>query len=403
MDETFIPFCLVEKNESTKNALKKVIERVFRKSPIFTVDNGIECWDLVQKFNDLMIIVANYLESEYHTEQLVKNIRESEEPRIRNIFIIFITSNSNAELNFKALQVGADDFINKPFLIDEVIAKFQNAYRIMHLYKQIFNRDSIINELREELRKDTLRMRDLLYLFECLRIPDGAERINRITEISLWIANEYDPDDLNLQNILKDAAKLCFIGRLFLPERNIGEIPTQNGYLKNEKMEKIPLFAKELFSFFRSYEDIANVVIHIYENYDGSGLPDKLEKGNIPLASRILRVVIDFDDLFNQKKFETNKIVSMLEAESRRLYDFRVVVLLDQYLAFRSSQLKVPTERPIEIDELKEGMTLSRNVVTESGLKIAVAGTLLNPESVERIQTIAKTDPIIGKIYVKIQ
>ena len=403
MDETFIPFCLVEKNESTKNALKKVIERVFRKSPIFTVDNGIECWDLVQKFNDLMIIVANYLESEYHTEQLVKNIRESEEPRIRNIFIIFITSNSNAELNFKALQVGADDFINKPFLIDEVIAKFQNAYRIMHLYKQIFNRDSIINELREELRKDTLRMRDLLYLFECLRIPDGAERINRITEISLWIANEYDPDDLNLQNILKDAAKLCFIGRLFLPERNIGEIPTQNGYLKNEKMEKIPLFAKELFSFFRSYEDIANVVIHIYENYDGSGLPDKLEKGNIPLASRILRVVIDFDDLFNQKKFETNKIVSMLEAESRRLYDFRVVVLLDQYLAFRSSQLKVPTERPIEIDELKEGMTLSRNVVTESGLKIAVVGTLLNPESVERIQTIAKTDPIIGKIYVKIQ
>jgi len=42
MEETFIPFCLVEKNESTKNALKKVIERVFRKSPIFTVDNGIE-------------------------------------------------------------------------------------------------------------------------------------------------------------------------------------------------------------------------------------------------------------------------------------------------------------------------------------------------------------------------
>jgi response regulator RpfG family c-di-GMP phosphodiesterase len=403
MEETFIPFCLVEKNESTKNALKKVIERVFRKSPIFTVDNGIEYWDLVQKFNDLMIIIANYLESEYHTEQLVKNIRESEDPKIRNIFIIFITSNSNVELNFKALQVGADDFINKPFLIDEVIAKFQNAYRIMHLYKQIFNRDAIINDLREELRKDTLRMRDLLYLFECLRIPDGAERISRITEIALWIANEYDPNDLNLQNIIKDAAKLCFVGRLILPERNIGEIPTQNGYLKNEKMEKIPLFAKELFSFFRSYEDVADVVIHIYENYDGSGMPDKLEKGKIPLASRILRVVIDYDDYYNQKKYETNKIVSMLEAESRRLYDFRVVVLLAQYLAFRSSQLKVPTERPIEIEDLKEGMTLSRNVVTDSGLKVAVAGTLLTPESVERIQTIAKTDPIIGKIYVRIQ
>lgn len=403
MEDFFIPFCLVEKNESTKTSLKKVIERVFRKSPIFTVDDGIECWDLVQKFNDLMIIVANYLEDQFHTEQMVKNIRESEDPKIRNIFIIFITSNSNAELNFKALQVGADDFINKPFLIDEVIAKFYNAYRIMHLYKEIYKRDAVIGDLREELRQDTLRMRDLLYLFECLRIPDGAARIYRMTEIALWIANEYEPQNTYLQNLIKDSAKLCFIGRLVLPERNIGEIPTQNGFLKNEKMEKIPLFAKELFTYFRSFEDVADVVIHIYENYDGSGLPDKLEKGNIPLASRILRVVIDYDDYFSQKKFETNKIVSMLEAESRRLYDFRVVVLLDQYLAYRSSLLKVPTERPIEPDELKEGMTLSRNIVTESGLKIAVAGTLLNSENVERIQTICKTDPIIGKIYIKIQ
>lgn len=403
MEEFFIPFCIVEKSESTKNSLKKVIERIFRKSPIFTVDNGIECWDLVQKFDDLMIIVANYLEDQYHTEQLVKNIRESDNPKIKNIFIIFITSNSNAELNFKALQVGADDFINKPFLIDEVIAKFQNAFRIMHLYKTIQFHQKTIEELKEELRKDTLRMRDLLYLFECLKIPDGAERINRITEISLWIANEYDPEDENLKKLIKDAAKLCFIGRLQLPERNIGEIPTQNGYLKNEKMEKIPIFAKEIFSFFRSYEDVANVVIHIYENYDGSGLPDKLEKGNIPLASRILRVVIDYDDYFQQKKYETNKIVSMLEAESRRLYDFRVVVLLDQYLAYRASHLKVPTERSIELDELKEGMTLARNIVTDSGLKIAVAGTLLNEEAVERIKTIAKTDNIIGKIYIKIQ
>ncbi len=403
MEDFFIPFCLVEKNESTKSSLKKVIERVFRKSPIFTVDDGIECWDLIQKFNDLMIIVANYLEDQFHTEQLVKNIRESKNQIIRNIFIIFITSNSNAELNFKALQVGADDFINKPFLIDEVIAKFNNAYRIMYLYKEIYNRDALIGDLRDELRQDTLRMRDLLYLFECLRIPDGAERINRITEIALWIANEYEPQNTYLQNLVKDSAKLCFIGRLVLPERNIGEIPTQNGFLKNEKMERIPLFAKELFIYFRSYEDVANVVIHIYENYDGSGLPDKLEKGNIPLASRILRVVIDYDDYFSQKKFETNKIVSLLEAESRRLYDFRVVVLLDQYLAYRSSLLKIPTERPIEPDELKEGMTLSRNIVTESGLKIAVAGTLLNNDNVERIQNISKTDPIIGKIYIKIQ
>lgn len=403
MEDFFIPFCIVEQNETTRNSLKKVIERIFRKSPIFTVDDGNECWDLVQKFGDLMIIIANFLEQQVQTEMLVKKIRESDDPNIRNIYIIFITSDSNVEVNFKALQSGADDFINKPFLIDEVIAKFQNAYRITHLYKTINFRDQTIQELKEELRWDTVRMRDLLYYFECLRIPSGAERIARIVDISLWIAKAYDPDDRHLHEVVEESAKLCFVGRLHLPERNISEIPTLNGYLKNEKMERIPFFAKEVFSFFRSYEEIANVVIHIYENFDGSGSPDKLEKGNIPLASRILRVVMDYDDYFWQKKFETQKIYQMLESEIRRLYDFRIVVLLDQFLAYRQTLLKVPTEREISINDLNEGMVLSRNIYTESGHKIAVAGTLLKLEAIDRIQTITASDPIIGKIYVKVQ
>lgn len=402
MEELFIPFCIVEKSESTRNSLKKVIERVFKKSPIFTVDDGTECWDLIQKFGDLMVVVADFWEEQVQTELLVKNIRSSNDPKIQNIFVIFITANSNAELNFKALQSGADDFINKPFLIDEVVAKFQNAYRTMHLYKTIQFRDETIKGLKEELRQDTFRMRDLMYFLECLKIPDGAERISRIGEIALWIAKEYASEDTKLHNTISDASKLCLIGRLVLPERSITEIPTQNGYLKNERMEKIPVFTKEIFSFFRGFEDVADVVIHIYENYDGSGLPDKLEKGNIPLASRILRVAVDFDDWFNQKKFETNKIFQMLEQEVRRIYDFRVVVFLDQYLAYKASMLKVPTERPIELEELGNGITLARSIITESGMKIAVAGTLLNSEAAEKIQTIAKTDPILGKIYIRI-
>lgn len=64
--------------------------------------------------------------------------------------------------------------------------------------------------------------------------------------------------------------------------------------------------------------------------------------------------------------------------------------------------LKVPSERPIEVEELGNGLILARNIITESGMKIAVAGTLLTIESVEKIQTIVKTDPVIGKIYVKV-
>lgn len=324
MEELFIPFCIVEKSESTKNSLKKVIERVFKKSPIFTVDDGTECWDLVQKFGDLMIVVANFMEDQIQTEFLVKNIRSSDDPKIRNIFVIFITSDSNAELNFKALQSGADDFINKPFLIDEVVAKFHNAYRTLQLYKTIQLRDETISKYKEELYQDTLRMRDLIYFLECLKIPNGAERINRISEIALWIAKEYSPEDVKLHNLILDASKLSLAGRLVLPERNIAEIPTQDGYLKNEKMEKIPIFSKEIFSFFRAFDDVADAVVHIYENYDGSGLPDKLEKGNIPLASRILRVVLDFDDWFNQKN---SRRIKYFKCSNKRCEEYTTFVL----------------------------------------------------------------------------
>ncbi|MFW6232417.1 MAG: hypothetical protein ACOC4D_00090, partial [Bacteroidota bacterium] len=57
-------------------------------------------------------------------------------------------------------------------------------------------------------------------------------------------------------------------------------------------------------------------------------------------------------------------------------------------------------EYPVLKKELEVGMTISRNIITHSGLKIISSGTILNEERIEKIRSITKSDPVIGKIYV---
>jgi response regulator RpfG family c-di-GMP phosphodiesterase len=233
-----------------------------------------------------------------------------------------------------------------------------------------------------------------------MRYPNYDQMTERIKSAALWIAGHYNHEK-DLISKLEKAVPLVFVGKLFLRDSQITGKVTIDGMPKNEDMLKIPEYTSSMLGNLRNYDEIIDIIVHIYENFDGSGFPDKLMSRMIPIASRILRVVIDFEEYVNEKKYDKTKIIEIMGYEARRLYDHKIIALMDQYLAENSSKGGVTLEIKVQKNNLYEGLVLSRNIITESGLKLLSAGTILNQESIEKILTITKSDNIIGNIYIR--
>jgi DNA-binding response OmpR family regulator len=79
--------------------------------------------------------------------EVCKRLKEKEETKF--IPVIFITGFEDNKLD--ALDMGADDFVNKPFDMVELSTRVQSVLRIRHLTDELERAVAYIEELRKDL------------------------------------------------------------------------------------------------------------------------------------------------------------------------------------------------------------------------------------------------------------
>ncbi len=79
--------------------------------------------------------------------EVCKRLKEKEETRF--IPVIFITGFEDNKLD--ALDMGADDFVNKPFDMVELSTRVESVLRIRHLTDELERAVAYIEELRRDL------------------------------------------------------------------------------------------------------------------------------------------------------------------------------------------------------------------------------------------------------------
>lgn len=234
-----------------------------------------------------------------------------------------------------------------------------------------------------------------------LRIPSFDETLTSIERISLWIANEFeDFSEVELQN-LRYSSTLWSIGKLVLPDNAIRLPSTKNGFLQEEYMTQIPVVTVATLKNKPYFSNVIPIVEALFENFDGTGFPNGFQGWQIPLTSRLLRVVVDFVELHHCANKTPENAIEIIKQFSNKIYDQRFVILLDQYV----SEILIPvkTHSIVNLYELQEGMKLSKEIVTNSGIKLVPKGSTLTQSTIEKIQRISSSDPIIGRIYIAVQ
>lgn len=393
-----IPLLIADDDRATVLTITKLIEMSYDDFNILNAFTGDDAWRILKQEKPGIAILDMQMpgKSGYDLTKLIRSDND-----LKNILIIILTGADDHELRKKTLDAGADDYMNKPVFSDILMARLNTAIRILDLQFQLIEENTLLMDLADELEEEIQDMVKLSVKFMQARIPASEEMLKRVAHASIWMAKElggFEPEELRDIEI---AAFLSQCGRIFLPDNLLRTPIMTNGVPTDKLMSQVPISGKEIVSSVKRFSEVAKIIHHIYENFDGSGIPDKLQSWQIPLPSRIIRVALDYEDIREQTRSKPREVLEKLRRESQRLYDMRPVVLMEHYVKSHDKDEFDPNEKAVQLVELTEGMILTRDIYTEKGLKLLPSGAVLKESAIDKIISHNTSDPILGNIFVK--
>ncbi|MDR1509161.1 MAG: response regulator [Synergistaceae bacterium] len=269
--------------------------------------------------------------------------------RMREIPVIFLTGSVNGDDEIRALELGAMDYLLKPFKPKSLIMRVRLQ---LELYRYRNRLESLVAEKTQQLRQINrkLEMRDritldLLARVSDLRDHDTGTHILRTTEYARVIVDnlvENPTEGYALSEIqgwdIVEAVKLHDIGKIAMPDK----VLLKSGRLTDEEFEIIKTHpahgAEMLRDAVKKLEDdsLLRVALDIvychHERWDGAGYPRGMKGADIPLSARIAAISDVFDALTSvrpyKKAFPCEKALAVLYEESGTHFDPNLIAIV---------------------------------------------------------------------------
>jgi len=116
---------------------------------------------------------------------------------------------------------------------------------------------------------------------------------------------------------LRRGALLHDIGKIGVPD-NVLRKPTALSESEWAVMKRHPEFGARIISGIPFLEDVARIVRHHHERWDGMGYPDGLKGERIPLGARIFAVGDSFDAMTSDRPYRRGLLIDAAREEIRR-------------------------------------------------------------------------------------
>lgn len=383
---------LVEDDPATLNALRRVLshERGWEVRHSDNADDGLH---IARQFQP-DVIISDYDMPETNGFEFCRHIKA--DPQLAATMFIILTGYNETPLKVRGLRQGVDDYLAKPIEMAELLAKVHAMLRIKGLHDQLRADKAALQRLEHGLMHSfDLLLSVLLYLLD-LRMPGAATRGERLAAWARKVAARFDVPERFLED-LRLAALLQEIGRLTEPARrsDVATVPVQGS-----TDWTYAIATKAILDRVDRLRGAAELVGAIYENWDGTGFPNRLRQGQIPLRSRILRTLIDFFAIVHRQGTNgDDDLVTVLSQHSGTRYDPLVLQHLAVVVGESRDALIDDTYR-VAVGELAPGMVLAADLRTASGVKLLSEGFTVTPRSLEVVQSQDAADPIIEGAWV---
>lgn len=266
---------------------------------------------------DLILLDINMPEMDGF--EVMTRILQNEETA--SIPIIFLTADNQAETEIRCFQMGAMDFVGKPFIPDVLLSRVSKT---IELEQYRSNLEKMVNEQADMLMEDARRISNIqdsviIGMANLIESRDGSTgRHVKNTQIYVkMIADELYKrhlfsDELTTDFIeeIRKAAPLHDVGKIKVPDA----VLMKPGKLTEEEFEQMKTHTtqskKIIQMIIGDVEDdhyvklVEDIAMFHHERWDGSGYPMGLAGEDIPLAARIMSVADVFDALYEERVYK---------------------------------------------------------------------------------------------------
>jgi response regulator RpfG family c-di-GMP phosphodiesterase len=293
-----------------------------------------------------------------------------------------------------AAQAGAEFVLSRPFDPGALRMLLKTIRQKQQIAAERQAAELVIRELHRQLGDTSRLLESLLVRVIESRRPGAVERCRRLEEMALKLAARFGVPEEHVTELAR-AARLAELGEVVTPVDALHGNGQESRWARGRT-------AALLLAELPGLHTTAELVEAVHENWDGTGHPDHRQQGQIPLRSRILRLVTDFfEELDRAGNPSTVAALARLQDHAGTSYDPMTLVHLKAILEgaddgdLRGRSVRVP------VDDLRAGMTLSEDLVTDSGLKLLAGGTMLTLETLEVIRRRHALEPIVNGAAIR--
>ena len=224
----------------------------------------------------------------------------------RDTMVIMATAVAEASVAIECMKRGAEDYICKPFNLDDVAMSVERTLEKRELQRQIReyqqSLEEKVGEQTNEIRKLFLgAIEALVFALEAKDKYTGGHS-RRVAETAVVIGNKLGLSEDEIEDF-RWAGLLHDVGKIAVDQM----VQNKPGKLTSGEYEHMMIHAHVGAGIVKPVVNsrVVEIIEHHHDHYSGGGLHQTMVKEQIPLGARILTVADAYDAMTSDRPYRS--------------------------------------------------------------------------------------------------